>query len=127
MLLLPVRSLTIANVIPNLQYFSANESQHVTLKALKVYLCGIRLWHIEEGFEDPTLDPLLQLVFRGIHRMQFDRCRIHLPITINLLRTMKRELQQSHYSLAEQRMLWSAFTLVFYGFLHASDISACNG
>ena len=52
--------------------------------------------------------------------MQGDRCRTHLPITINLLRTLKRELQQSHYSLAEQRMLWSAFMLAFYGFLCAS-------
>ena len=90
-------------------------------KTLKVYLCGIRLWHIEEGFEDPTSDPLLQLVCRGIRRMQGDRCRTRLPITINLLRTLKRELQQSHYSLAEQRMLWSAFTLAFYGFLRASE------
>ena len=53
--------------------------------------------------------------------MQGDRCRTRLPITINLLRTLKRELQQWHYSLAEQQMLRSAFTLVFYGFLHASE------
>ena len=53
--------------------------------------------------------------------MQGDRCRTRLPITINLLRTLKRKLQQSHYSIAEQRMLWSAFTLAFYGFLRASE------
>ena len=35
--------------------------------------------------------------------------------------TLKCELQQWHYSLAEQQMLWSAFTLVFYGFLCASE------
>ena len=90
-------------------------------KTLKVYLCGIRLWHIEAGFNDPTSDPLLQLVCRGIRRMQGDGCRIRLPITINTLHTIKRELRQSHYSLAEQRMLWSAFTLAFYGFLRASE------
>ena len=50
-------------------------------------------------------DPLLQLVCRGIRRMQGDRCPTRLPITVNLLQTLKCELQQSHYSLAEQRML----------------------
>ena len=53
--------------------------------------------------------------------MQGDQCYIRLPITINLLRILKRELQQSHYSIAEQRMLWSAFMLAFCSFLHASE------
>ena len=41
--------------------------------------------------------------------MQGNNCCTHLPITINLLHTLKCELQQSHYSLAEQRTLWSVF------------------
>ena len=111
---LPASSLT-------LQYFCASKSQYVSHKTLKIYLSGIRLWHIEEGFSDPTNDPLLQLVCRGIRRMQGDRCRTCLPITINILHTLKRELGQSHFSLAEKRMLWSTFTLAFYVFLRASE------
>ena len=53
--------------------------------------------------------------------MQGDRCCTRLPITINILHTLKCELQQSHFSLAEKRMLWSTFTLAFYGFLRASE------
>jgi len=82
---LPPSSLT-------LQYFCAYKSQHVSHKTLKVYLCGIHLWHIEEGFNDPTSDPLLQLVCRGIHCMQGDGCCISLPITINTIHIIKREL-----------------------------------
>ena len=53
--------------------------------------------------------------------MQGDQTRTRLPITINLLRTLKHALRESHYSLAEQRMLWATFTLAFYGFLRASE------
>jgi len=82
---LPASSLT-------LQYFCASKSQHVSHKTLKVYLCGIRLWHIEEGFEDPKSDLLLQLVCRGIRCLQGDRFCTWLPTTINILHTLKYEL-----------------------------------
>jgi len=121
---LPAPSLT-------LQYFCAskitvflckqNYSICVSHKTLKVYLCGICLWHIKEGFTDPTSDPLLQLVCRGICCLQSDGCRTCLPITINILHTIKHELRQSHYSFAEQRILWSALKLTFYGFLCVSE------
>ena len=120
-LLLPVHSLINACIIPNPSILSASESQHVSHKTLKVYLCGIRLWHIKEGFKDPTSDPLLQLVCKGICHMQGNRCCTRLPITINLLDTLKRELQQSRYSLTEQQMLRCALTIAFYGFLCASE------
>lgn len=120
-LLHPVYLFTTPSIIPNSTVLCANKSQYVSHKTLKVYLCGIHLWHIEEGFSDPTNDPLLQLVCRGIHCMQGDGCRTRLPITTNILHTLKCELRQSHYSLAEKRMLLSAFTLAFYGFLCASE------
>ena len=47
--------------------------------------------------------------------------RTRLPITINLLRTLKYQLCSSHMSLLEQRLLWTEFTLSFYGFLCASE------
>ena len=71
---------------------------------------------------DPTADNLLHLVYRGIRRLQGDSQRIRLPITINLMRTIKEQLRQSTYALQEQRMLWSAFTVAFYGFLRVSEL-----
>ena len=109
-LLHPVRLLTTASIISNFTVFLCKQ---ITVCISQVYLSGIRLWHIEEGFSDPTNDPLLQLVCRGIRRMQGDGCRTCLPITINILHTLKRELRQSHFSLEEKRMLWSTFTLAF--------------
>ena len=114
---LPTSSLT-------LQYFCAEISQTISYKTLKVYLAAIRLLHIEHDLPDPTDDSLLELVCRGIHRQQGDNPRPRLPITINHLRTLKNQLRISQYSLLEQRMLWSSFTLAFYGFLRISEYTS---
>ena len=42
--------------------------------------------------------------------MQGDNTRKRLPITINLLRTLKSQLANSaFYTILEQRLLWAAF------------------
>jgi len=86
-----------------------------------VYLAAICLDHIENGYEDPTRDNLLQLVCRGIRHQQGDNQRNRLPITLNILRTLKEQLRQSSYTFQEKLMLWSAFTTAFYGFLRVSE------
>ena len=104
-----------------LQYFCADRSQCISYKTLKVNLAAVRLMHIEQGLSDPTTDELLHLVCRGIHRQQTTPECKRLPITIDILKTLKSQLRLSNYPAREQRMLWSAFTLSFYGFLHASE------
>ena len=90
-------------------------SSHVSYKTLKVYLSGVRLEHIEQGFRDPTDDEVLYLVWRGIRRLLGDNnCRTRCPITINLLRILKTQLSRSAaYTILEQRLLWAAFALAF--------------
>ena len=106
-----------------LQFFCTDLSRHISYKSIKVYLAGIRLAHLELGHSDPTVDESLRLVIRGIRRMQGDSCRQRLPITINLLRTLK---QQIRISLLEQRLLWAAFTTAFYGFLRVSEFTSSS-
>ena len=46
-------------------------------------------------------------------------------ITIDIMRMLKDQLHHSHqYSLVEQRLLWSAFTVAFYGFLRACEFTS---
>ena len=104
-----------------LQYFCADKSQSISYKTLKVYLAAIRLMHIEQGFPDPTMDQTLHLVCKGVRRQQSTPERKRLPITIDILKALKSHLRLSSYTLCEQRMLWSSFTLSFYGFLRASE------
>ena len=107
---LPATSLT-------LQYFCANKSQSISYQTLKVYLAAICLMH---GLPDPRMDLTLLLVCRGI-RQQKKVTERRLPITIDILKSLKSYLRLSNYTLCEQRMLWSSFTLSFYGFLRASE------
>ena len=114
---LPASSLT-------LQFFCVDNSGHTSYKTLKVYLAAIHLTHLEQGLDDPTNDHLLHLVCRGIRRRQGDNTRKRLPITINLLRTLKSQLANSvSFTILEQRLLWAAFSLAFYGFMRVSEFT----
>ena len=114
---LPASSIT-------LQFFCVDISAHTSYKTLKVYLAAIRLVHLEHGLDDPTNDHLLHLVCRGIRRLQGDNTRPQLPITINLLRTLKTQLAKAtSFTPLEQRLLWAAFSLAFYGFMRVSEFT----
>ena len=78
---------------------------------------------MEQSLSDPTESTTLHFVCRGIHCQQGDHQRTRLPITINLLRTLKEQLQLlNYYAILEQHMLWAVFTVAFYGFLRASEL-----
>ena len=116
---LPASSLT-------LQFFCVEISSQTSYKTLKVYLAAIRLEHLERGFSDPTNDEILHLVCRGIRRLQGDgNSRSRCPITINLLHMLKTQLSGSVlYTPLEQRLLWAAFSLAFYGFMRVSEFTS---
>ena len=80
--------------------------------------------HIENGLPDPTTDETLHSVCRRIRQQQSSSERTRLSITIILLKTLETQLHSSEMSLLKQCLLWAAFTLSFYGFLHASECSS---
>ena len=89
-----------------LRYFCCSLASQVSYKTIKVYLSGICLEHLERGLQDPTKDELLQLLCTGIKRSQGNTKHTQLPITINILRTLKSQLRNdSSYSLVEKRVL----------------------
>jgi len=99
-----------------LQYFCTNLAHSVSYKTIKVYLAGTHLAHLEHGHPDPTSDELLCLVIRGIRHQR-------LPITINLLQTLKCQLHNTNLSSVEKCLMWAAFTTAFYGFLRISEFT----
>ena len=89
-------------------------------------MAGIRFAHTENGLPDPFLAaPLLHLLLRGIKRTLGLTYRQRLPITMTLLRQIKEELARApDYLPTDKLMLWSAFTLAFYGFLRSSEFTS---
>ena len=86
-------------------------------------MAGIRFAHTENSLPDPFLAaPLLHLLLRGIKRTLGLTSRQHLPITMTLLQQIKEELARAPDYLP--LMLWSAFTLAFYGFLRSSEFTS---
>ena len=59
---------------------------------------------------------------RGIRGQQSSSEYVRLPITINLLQTLKSQLRTSQMSLLEQYLLWTAFMLWFYGLCCTSEL-----
>ena len=109
-----------------LRFFAAYLSDQVSFKTIKLYLTGICFAHTENSLPDPFQEaPLLHLLLRGIKRTVGLSSHQRLPITVNALRQFKEELATAPDFLpSDKLMLWSAFTLAFYGFLHSSKLTS---
>ena len=93
-----------------LRFFAAYLADQVSFKTIKLYMAGIRFAHTENSLPDPFLAArLLHLLLSGIK---------HLHIIMTLLWQIKEELARAPDYLP--LMLWSVFTLAFYGFLWSS-------
>ncbi len=107
-----------------LRYFCAHISKRLSSQTIKVYLAGIRLYHLEHGYSDPTTDtPLLSYLCTGIRRSLRKKARTRSPITFSNLRALKSQLSLSTFSSHDKLLYWAAFTLAFYGFLRVSEYS----
>ena len=109
-----------------LRYFCAELSNSVSYATIKVYLAGIRLFHIENNFPDPIKEaPLLRYLCTAIKRYAGETNFKCLPITIPILCSIKASLFHRHQMPShDRRLFWAAFTLAFYGFLQASEYTS---
>ena len=109
-----------------LRYFASWLSDQVSFPTIKLYLAGIRFAHIENSLTDPFADaPLLHLLLRGIKRTNGLSSRRRLPITMSVMRQLKGALADDpQFAPQDKLMLWSAFTLAFFGFLRSSEFTS---
>ena len=107
-------------------FFAAYLADQVSVKTIKLYFAGIRFAHTENSLPDPFQEaPPLHLLLHGIKRTVGLSSRQRLPITMTLLWQIKEELARAPDFLPyDKLMLWSAFTLAFYGFLRSSEFTS---
>jgi len=63
---------------------------------------------------------------RGIRYLQGDSPRYRLLVTIKALHILKHQLRSGNFPFIEQRLLWVAFTIAFYGFLHVDEFTGTS-
>ena len=107
----------------DLCFFAAYLADQVSVKTIKLYLAGIHFAHTENSLPDPFQEaPLLHLLLRGIKHTMGLSSHQRPPITMTLLPQTKEELARAPDFLPyDKLMLWSAFTLAFYGLLRSSE------
>ena len=109
-----------------LRYFASWLSNQVSFPTIKLYLAGIRFAHLENSLVDPLADaPRLRLLLRGIKRTIGLSSRRRLPITMSVMCQLKGALADDPQIASQDKlMLWSAFTLAFFGFLRSSEFTS---
>ena len=102
-------------------------STNICYATIKVYLSAIRHMHVYRGWHNhfnQQLTPRLQLILRGIRKHQSSTHvpRVRLPITVQILHSIRRLLSQKPKSYATT-MLWVACSLAFFAFLRVSEFT----
>ena len=98
----------------------------VAHKTLKAYLSAVRYLHLPISGTDPGIRDmtLLSYVMQGIRRGQAaantNRPRPRLPITAEILRSLKLSWEASGISF-DTRMLWAVSCTCFFGFLRSGE------
>ena len=108
--------------------FVAVLAYHHKLKhrTIKSYLSGLRFFHIQEGLGNPWLNlmPRLEYTLQGVKRVEAhsgSTARSRLPITLDVLLSLKSIWCPRPAAAYDGIMLWAAACVRFFGFLRVGN------
>ena len=95
---------------------------------METYLAGIRQLHITAGINPPTLrSNLVSAVLSGKKNKENTKKRtgekpMRIPMTPNMLKLLKLDLQKNNRSRHDKRFLWATTTICFSGGFRCGEI-----
>ena len=102
-------------------------TRKVMSKTVTCQLSGVRMAHIELGFDNPSLrTPLVNLLLRGTEHWDMIQKKLsgkksRIPVTIEMMRVIKRKLIESDYDQSTKIIFWAACTLIWNGSLRVHE------
>ena len=104
-----------------LEFLGWMEARGLRSRSMSSYLSGARAYHIAMGFNDPFLrNPMVKLILKGQDNWDKLRDRIEgkrgkLPMTVNLMKLLKKRLLKVKWELEEKRLFWAVATMAWSG------------
>ena len=102
-------------------------TRKVKANTVACQLSGVRMAHIELGFDNPSLrTPLINLLLRGTEhwdkiQKKLTGAKSRTPVTIDMMRVIKRKLWESGYDHQTKIIFWAACTLIWNGSLRVHE------
>jgi hypothetical protein len=109
------------------------EARGLKASTMSTYLSGLRMYHLATGVEIPCLrEPLVQLILKGQDNYDKVRDKVgqmggRLPVTINIMRLLKRNLVKVAWSMTNKRLFWVVATLAFAGSFRIHELCSRTG
>ena len=104
-----------------LEFLGWMEARGLKSRSMSSYLSGVRAYHIAMGFDDPFLrNPMVKLILKGQDNWDKLKDKMEgkmgkLPMTVNLMKLLKKRLVKVNWELEEKRLFWAVATLAWSG------------
>jgi hypothetical protein len=107
-----------------LMYVTDMNNRGLSLSTIQVYLAAVRSLHIQEGLGDPLQNCLrLRYALKAV-KQGSSPARQKLPVTHSIMQRIYAVLFPT--TDIDNIMLWSAFTLAYFGLFRASEVTVTS-
>ena len=104
----------------------------VKAKTVECQLAGVRMAHLQLGFDSPTLKkPIVDLILKGTEHWEvlnenLSNTTHRTPVTIDMMKVIKRKLHQYNWAPDIKFQFWATCTLVWAGSLRIHEVLSKN-
>ena len=97
----------------------------VSGNTISQYLSGLRVIHLKNGVLPPCLRPdVVQSVLKGLEHNGSKHSIPRLPVTIPIMRLIKKKLTLSKMDLSKKRLLWAVSCIALHGSFRIHELLA---